>query len=124
MWEKIGMSVQNHQCTLSVYVDDLTISGSAVPEILITEIKDIFNRYGLKSKASKEKHYHNAKAAEITGVIVRKDGSLGIPNRQHKKIHMLRKKLKAEKEESKRHKLIQQIKGCEMQKKQVESQNY
>lgn len=124
MWEKIGISAQNYQCTLSVYVDDLTISGNAVPEVLITEIKATFNQYGLKSKGSKEKHYHNAKAAEITGVIVKRDGSLGIPNRQHKKIHTLRKKLKVEKDESKRHRLIQQIKGCEMQKKQVESQSY
>jgi hypothetical protein len=124
MWEKIGVLVQNYQCTLSVYVDDLTISGESVPKVLIAEIKDIFNQYGLKSKRYKEKHYHNAKATEITGVIVKRDGSLGVPNRQQKKIHTLRRSLKAEGEELKRCKLIQQIKGCEMQKKQVESHGY
>jgi Reverse transcriptase (RNA-dependent DNA polymerase) len=124
MWEKIGILAQNYQCTLSVYVDDLTISGNAVPKALIAEIKATFNQYGLRSKRSKEKRYHNAKAVEITGVIVKRDGSLDIPNRQHKKIHTLRKKLTVEKEESKKHKLIEQIKGCEMQKKQVENQSY
>jgi Reverse transcriptase (RNA-dependent DNA polymerase) len=124
MWEEIGVLAQNYQCNLSVYVDDVTISGSTVPKILVAEIKKVFNRYGLKSKGCKEKHYRNAKAAKITGVIVKRDGSLGIPNQQHKKIYMLRQRLKLEKDELKRDKLVQQMKGYEMQKKQVESQSY
>ena len=40
MWEEISRIVENAGCTLSVYADDLTISGETVPEAAIWEIQE------------------------------------------------------------------------------------
>lgn len=120
MWKEIGLIVQNHQCILSVYVDDVTISGDEVPKVLISKLKKILNRYGLKNKGCKEKHYHHPGAFEVTGVIVQKDGSVGVPRRQHKKMHELRQRIKLVDNEYQGYKLALQLRGCEAQKRQVE----
>lgn len=123
MWGDIETAVQRHQCTLSVYMDDVTVSGDEVPKVLIANIKRILNRYGLKSKGSKEKHYRNPDAFEVTGVIVKKNGFVGIPWRQHKKMHGLRGDMKLMDDEYQGYKTALRLRGCETQKKQVESQS-
>lgn len=120
MWKEIGRLVQDYQCTLSVYVDDVTISGDKVPKVLAAKLKKILNQYGLKSKGCKEKYYRHPTAFEVTGVIVQKDGFIGIPRRQHKKIYELRQLMKTEDDEYQGYKLALKLHGCETQKKQVE----
>lgn len=123
MWEDIGKIVQGYQCTLSVYVDDVTISGDRVPKVLVAKLKKALNQYGLKSKGSKEKHYRHTDTFEVTGVIVQKNGSVSIPNRQHEKIHKLRKRIKLVDDEHQGYRLAMRLQGCETQKKQVENQS-
>ena len=73
MWEEIAQIVKNERCTLSVYADDLTISGKTVPEAAIWEIKKNLRRHGHHYSVHKERRKH-LKPAEITGVILRLDG--------------------------------------------------
>ena len=121
MWAKIYELASSYQCTLTVYMDDVTISGESVPKVAVAEIKGVLNRYGLRSKASKEKHYRFAKAIEITGVIIKRDGRLCIPSRQHRKVYVLRKRLTHEKNELSQFTLLRKLEGHEMQRQQVES---
>ena len=46
MWEEIAQIVDRANCTLSVYADDLTISGPVVPEASIWEIKKVLHKHG------------------------------------------------------------------------------
>ncbi|MFW2543639.1 hypothetical protein ACN2XU_13410 [Primorskyibacter sp. 2E107] len=80
------MLFERNQCilTLSLYADDITISGVVVPKALIWEIKKLIFGNGLRSKASKEVSLMNA-PADITGVIV-KDSATHLPNRQLKRL--------------------------------------
>ena len=53
MWEEISRIVDHVGCTLSVYADDLTISGETVPEATIWEIKKVLRRHGHRYNAGR-----------------------------------------------------------------------
>lgn len=123
MWEKINNLVKNENCTLSVYLDDITISGNCVPDRLIWEIKKQFHRYGLSNNKQKEKNYINQKACEITGVIVTAEGKLKLPHRQHLKIYQLRKLINSEEGKENKQELLKKLRGIEGQLRYIQSIN-
>jgi hypothetical protein len=83
IWEAIAHVAKSNGLTLTVYIDDVTISGSRVPKKVMWEIEKIIYASGLRYH--KEKCYFD-RPAEITGVLVNND-KLNAPNRQHKKLH-------------------------------------
>ena len=83
LWQRIAAFCKERGHTFTVYIDDVTISGSRVPRRGIWEVQRMIHGMGLR--------YHKQKtfvdrAAEVTGVILR-GGRLLAPNRQHKKMH-------------------------------------
>ncbi|WP_375500814.1 reverse transcriptase family protein [uncultured Nostoc sp.] len=118
MWEAIHEQVRSAGCTLTVYMDDVTISGSSVPDKLIWQVKREFLRCGLRDNREKEKRYVGNKPRKITGVIVN-DGKLKIPNIQHKKMHERRQAIMRETEHTEKEHLIQSLKGLESQAQQI-----
>ncbi|MGD1910861.1 MAG: reverse transcriptase family protein [Rivularia sp. (in: cyanobacteria)] len=119
MWESINEIVNHYNCNLTVYMDDVTISGDCVPDQLIWQIKQQFYRCGLRSNDKKEKCYIRKNSYEITGIIVTEKGELKIPNRQHKKMYKIRQALRLETEPKKRQKLIQSLKGLKAYERQI-----
>lgn len=86
VWHEVARIAREHGCVVTVYIDDVTVSGAHVPVHVIWQIKEALHRGGLR--------YHKEKRAvdrraEITGVIVR-DGKLLVPNRQRAKLRALR----------------------------------
>lgn len=92
MWEEINTTVTNSGCKLSVYVDDLTISGDTVPEAMVWKLKEIMHRHGHRYAPRKERARRD-RPVEITGVILTSDG-VKAPNRQRQKIHSVRASLR------------------------------
>jgi len=92
MWESIAAFCKQRGLTLTVYVDDCTVSGSKVPNRDMWEIKRLIHRAGLRYH--KDKTYIDC-PAEVTGVIVR-DGSVAVPNRQRLKLRYARAVLSTE----------------------------
>lgn len=87
VWEAVGRLARDNECQVSIWIDDVTLSGSRVPLELIWRIKQLLRRGGL--------HYHKEKrsvgrGAEVTGVIIHEDGSLGPANRHRHKRRLLR----------------------------------
>jgi len=121
MWDEIEDLVANNGCRLSVYADDLTISGDVVPERVIWEIKKTLRKHGHRYKLEKERSIID-RSAEITGVILSPEG-LRLPNRQHQKAHKLRKTYKEEKSPELREKLKQRILGHQAQARQISSRD-
>lgn len=121
MWDEINSQVIKANCVLSVYADDLTISGDNLPEALIWEVKKILHRHGHRYARAKERARRN-RPAEITGVILTPDG-LTVPNRQRQKLHSVQTELLRSKDESSRSALEAQLRGRLAQISQVRAGN-
>lgn len=84
MWNAIAAICRREGLTLTVYVDDVTVSGDKVQDRLIWEIKEVFHGTGLR--------YHKEKASsgrptEVTGVFVTTDG-ITVAHKQFKKLRL------------------------------------
>lgn len=121
MWEEISSAVADAGCTLSVYADDLTISGANVPEALIWKIKKQLYRHGHRYNVSKERSKH-LRPAEITGVILRRD-RLYAPNRIHKGLRDVRAKLRKTHSTERTQELTLSVRGRIAQMNQIISRN-
>ena len=121
MWDEISRKVSEADCSLSVYADDVTISGTIVPEKLIWEVKKSLHKYGHQYNILKERKKHK-KPAEITGVILTPHG-LRVPNRLHKKLHDIRSDLKGAKSVKHKAEVEAKIRGREAQMEQVKAGN-
>lgn len=91
MWDEIDRIATRAGNQLTVYVDDVTLSGKVVLGQTLWDIKKTLQKHGHKTKANKEESRLGTPVA-VTGVILR-DGALLLPNVQHKKRHQLRKAL-------------------------------
>lgn len=116
MWLSIADLVHAAGCKLSIYMDDVTVSGDRVPELLMWQIRQQVHSRGLKYH--KERHYRGG-IGEITGVIVR-DGKTVLPNRQRKKVYDLRAVLRDTQDEDEATAIRRRILGMKTQQKQVE----
>ncbi|TBW32842.1 RNA-directed DNA polymerase [Siculibacillus lacustris] len=119
MWKEIEAHVKQRGCKLSVYADDLTISGDVVPGELVFDIKATMLRHGHQYSAKKERS-KIMKPVEITGVIVA-NNQLLIPNRQHRSIVIAQRKLGKEKKLRERLKITNELKGRNAQKNQIKN---
>lgn len=118
MWQAVEKEVSAEHCILSVYADDITISGKMVPGALVWRVKKIIHRHGFAIKPEKEVSLIDT-PADITGVIV-KDNRTFLPNRQLKKLRDLRIERRKTKSQKLRDKLDNQISGRLSQRRQVE----
>jgi retron-type reverse transcriptase len=116
MWLTIADLARAANCTLSVYMDDVTVSGESVPESLMWQIRQQVHSRGLKYH--KERHYRGG-MGEVTGVIVR-DQKTVLPNRQRKKVYDLRAALRDTQNADNAEAIQRKILGMTTQQKQVE----
>lgn len=90
MWEEIYLRTVGSGCKLSVWVDDICISGSMLPGSLIWDIKKII--YNHKFSYHKEFIHGPKESKNITGIIVTPNKIM--PRKgQYKKLHELQRKL-------------------------------
>jgi hypothetical protein len=119
MWQAVNVLAEQDGCLVSIYIDDVTISGDDVSDRLIWSIQKTIYGYGLRYH--KEKDYRGENK-EITGVILKK-GEILPPNRQHLKMHQTRKGVQTESDPELRQKLVNRLKGLEAQARQITSFN-
>lgn len=100
MWDRINNAVRDAGCVLTVYVDDITISGPVVKEELIWRVKQILHGFGHSHHKKKERR-HFERAAEITGIMVGPD-RLSVPHRHYKKLLAARMEARLAADESTR----------------------
>ncbi|NIK47833.1 reverse transcriptase family protein [Variibacter gotjawalensis] len=68
MFDELGDLAIANNCTMTVYVDDIAISGEGARPRLLVKARRIIARYGLKSH--KTKFFQALQARIITGVVV------------------------------------------------------
>ncbi len=83
MWLDIADITKQAGCILSVYMDDIAVSGDRVPDRVIWEIKKQIHCRELL--AHKERRYTGG-IGEVTGAIIN-NGKLQVPNRHRKKAY-------------------------------------
>jgi hypothetical protein len=117
MWAEIAAFCADKGYTLTVYVDDVTVSGTKVPMSDIYQIRRMIHRTGLRYH--KMKHYVD-RPAEITGVIVR-DGRLVPPHRQ--RLKRRQSKLGLQRASADAETLRRQLAGLDGQIRQIDAAN-
>ena len=118
MFEDIAATALSAGCTLSIYADDITLSGKVVLGSLVWKVKQIVVKNGFKIKYEKELCLIGS-PADITGVIVR-NGMLKLPNRQLKKIVEVKKLQRLTTNKILLTKLENEMKGRLAQRRQIE----
>lgn len=113
MWAEIAAFCRSRDYVLTVYIDDVTVSGEKVPLSDLWHIKTIIRRHGLEYH--KEKSFID-RPAEITGVVIR-DGEVLAPHRQHQKRKAASEALRADTVDAGA--LGRQLKGLESQLVQI-----
>jgi hypothetical protein len=116
MWSAIIRIAREAGCTVTIYMDDVTISGDRVDGEALRAIKREIHAHGLRYH--KEKRYRG-NFAEVTGVIIR-DGRLLVPNRQRKKAFEARMRLAELHDDHEVDALGRKLQGFDQQRKQVE----
>ena len=91
MWSEIASITSKSGNILTVYVDDVTVSGERVLGSTIWQVKSVLRKHGHKAKDSKEEA-RLQRPVVVTGVVLN-DCKLLLPNSQHKRRHELRKQL-------------------------------
>lgn len=89
MWDEVAGIAKAAGCDLTVYVDDITISGDLIPGSAVYDIKQRIRHHGHDYKAKKEASQIDG-AIEATGVILSPSGLVALPNAQHQRMHKLR----------------------------------
>jgi hypothetical protein len=117
MWSEVDSAVQAGDCKLSVYADDVTISGAVIPEQTAWLVKRAFKKHGHTHSPEKERSRFG-KPCQITGVVLTTDG-LKLPNRQHLKLTELRHEAVSETSSKKLEAIHRKISGRLAQSRQV-----
>lgn len=89
---EIELLCKSSDLVMTLYVDDLTISGGAATKTLLHKIKKIIRKQGLKTHPKKDAIIRPGKPTIITGVI-RKPGESRLRNRHHSAIIELQDQL-------------------------------
>jgi hypothetical protein len=116
MWAEVAKLAAEYDCRLSVYMDDITISGPRVPGRLVWQVKQAIHRNGLGYH--KTKRFPKGRAREVTGVILDTDGPK-LPHRHHRKLHRLKQELASATSDEERDALGRKIQGLQAQARQV-----
>ena len=117
MYEEIYQVVKDHDGIISIYADDITISGINMASEVYYKIRFILFSYGYRASNSKSHIETNKEKTNITGVIIRDGGKLLVPNKTNKKI----KDVKTSTEGKEKQSSI--IKGVKQYQKQINIAN-
>lgn len=113
MWEEIAGLISTAGCRITVYVDDITISGSHVPEELVWQVKCVLRRFGHSHNRGKERR-HSGRPAEVTGVIVGVS-KLCVPHRHYQKLQQARLQAMAMADSEDRQRVVARARSLEAQ---------
>lgn len=85
MFAAIEKLCDDANVTMTLYVDDVTLSGTHATKSLLHQVKSIIKRHGLETQPTKDAVIKPGKAAIITGVV-REEGQLRLRNKHHNAI--------------------------------------
>jgi retron-type reverse transcriptase len=119
LWDEIATLCASHNCIFSLYVDDVTISGDAVPGEVVWKARQLVHAVGLRTNDKKQRRHENGRA-EVTGVIL-DNGVFRVPKRGYRKLHLKKLQLSKAALSEERQQIRNAIRSIESQHAQVRS---
>lgn len=107
IFDAMYFQMRRRNIALTVYVDDITLSGESLIRLHLCPIKKAFEDIGLRVHKTR---FFGSRPASVTGAIV-KESSLFLPNRRHQKISDGLKQMTVEADENERLRLSSTIVG-------------
>lgn len=117
MFDEIEDVARMSHNKMTLYVDDVTMSGSTVTKNLMYRVRSVIHRHGLKAKKSKTKTFAAHSPKTVTGAVI-VGSEVRLPNQRHKKIWETRRFLKASSGAEKK-RLLRSLKGRLQESKQI-----
>lgn len=94
MFDELHELALAHGLVMTVFADDITISGSGASSKLLWRARQIIHKHGRTTKRKKSRVYAASHPKPVTGAVLR-DGEMLLPNSQHLKIRITRQELAA-----------------------------
>lgn len=94
MFDELHQLAASNGLVMTVFADDITISGSGASSKLLWRARQIVHKHGRTTKRKKSRTYAASQAKPVTGAVLR-DGKMLLPNSQHLKIRTTRQELAA-----------------------------
>ena len=121
MFDEMKCLCDANGIAMTIYVDDTIFSSNnEISTNIRSKILDIVAKYGYKVSIKKVKYYSVYEVKKITGVVIRSDGALDIPNRLRFKI---KSRLKSHKESCEVDDL-NKLAGCVVAARQIDRRAY
>lgn len=117
LFDEIDQLAQRHGCKLTIYVDDITLSGQRATKQLLAMVRSLIARHGLHSKAKKSRTFAPGSPKSVTGAVIVEE-ELRLPNVRHRLLHEARQGLRVAVGDERR-RLLRQVKGREQEAKQI-----
>lgn len=109
MFDEVATLASGSNCTMTTYVDDITLSGPNATKALLGEVRKIVSRHGLITKQKKSKTFAASAVKTVTGAIIAGD-ELRLPNQRHKRISEAHRNVRNSNEEN-RDKAVRVLRG-------------
>ena len=109
MFDEVAALASGSNCTMTTYVDDITLSGPNATKALLGEVRKIVSRHGLTTKQKKSKTFAASAVKTVTGAIIAGD-ELRLPNQRHKRISEAHRNVRTSSEGS-RDKAVRVLRG-------------
>jgi len=117
LFDEIDQLAQRHECKLTIYVDDITLSGPRATKQLLAMVRSLIARHGLHSKAKKSRTFAPGSPKSVTGAVIVEE-ELRLPNARHRLLYEARQELRVAVGDERR-RLQRQVKGREQEAKQI-----
>lgn len=110
LFESVDQRGKALQLNLSVYVDDITLSGDTIPRSLSEQVGGIVKSHGHKLSEHKTKIFGPGRPKHVTGVVIA-GGVLRVPYARFRKARAIRAAFDAEKDDQRRALLAAKLSG-------------
>jgi hypothetical protein len=118
MWDEITVLAKDAGNKITVYVDDVTISGDQVLGKTVWAIKKVLSKHGHKTKDAKEEARQGT-PVKVTGVVLHETKML-VPNALQKKRYELQKELETKPSGYERERLSATLAGYDETERQIQ----
>ena len=118
MFDEIDMMAHAEGFTMTLYVDDICISGDKISSRFLNKVRKIISHYGFCSH--KSHHFWQKQKKLITGVTVDRKG-IGLPDARKQKINKTAIEYRAEGNVKKKIKIFKTLRGSYFEAAQLNS---